>query len=31
VLDAIDCELAAPRWEVEVAAWEKAPLTAAET
>ena len=24
VLDAIDCELAAPRWEVEVAAWEKA-------
>lgn len=24
VLDAIDSELAAPRWEVEVAAWEKA-------
>jgi hypothetical protein len=24
VLDGIDCELAAPRWEVEVAAWEKA-------
>ena len=24
VLDGIDCELAAPRWEVEVAAWERA-------